>query len=342
MCRKVWLSLIVIALALSMAGCGVKDAKEVVSDLSKRSEEMESYVSHGKMTIRSGKEPQLYDIEVWYKKPHFFRVAIKNMKKGITQILLRNEEGVYVLTPHLKKSFRFQSDWPYSGGQVYLYQTVIQSIIDDNERTFRAGKKQYQFEVVAKYPFNLHANKQRIWLDHKLNPHKVAVLSESNEELIKVEFDRFKEGASFDKDAFDMKRNLEELPQDSKTSLAAMAKPSAKQKEIEAVLPEYIPQGTRLQSERTIQTPQGPVVVMRFKGDKSFTLTERHPQALEAGLPLMGKPVELAETVGVLLEMGERKRLTWTEGGVDYELIGNLSLDELVQIANSTYNQSSK
>ncbi|MFC7441637.1 LolA family protein [Laceyella putida] len=342
MCRKAWLSLIVIALALSMAGCGTKDAKDVVSDLSQRSEEMESYISHGKMTIQSGKEPQEYDIEVWYKKPHFFRVAIKNIKKDVTQILLRNEQGVYVLTPHLKKSFRFQSDWPYSGGQVYLYQTVIQSIIDDNERIFKAGNKEYQFEVVAKYPFNQHAHKQRIWFDHRLNPQKVAVLGETNEELIKVEFDRFEEDASFDNDAFDMQRNLEKIPQGDKTSLAAIAKPSAKQAEVETVLPEYVPQGSHLQSEQTIQTPQGPVVVMRFKGDKSFTLTERHPQALEAGLPLMGKPVELAGTVGVLLEMGERKRLTWTEDGVDYELIGNLPVDELVQIANSTYNQPSK
>lgn len=342
MCRKVWLSVIALAMALSIAGCGVKDAKDVVSDLSQRAEEMESYISHGKMTIQSGKEPQEYDIEVWYKKPHFFRVAIKNIKKDITQILLRNEEGVYVLTPHLKKSFRFQSDWPYSGGQVYLYQTVIQSIIDDNERIFKAGKKEYQFEVVAKYPFNQHAHKQRIWFDHRLNPHKVAVLSEANDELIKVEFSRFEENASFDKDAFDMQRNLEQFPQNDKSSLAAMANPSAKQAELETIIPEYIPQGSRLQSEQTIQTPQGPVAVMRFAGEKSFTLTERHPQALEAGLPLMGKPVELAGTVGVLLEMGDSKRLTWTEEGIDYELIGKLSVDELVQIANSTYHQPSK
>ena len=33
------------------------------------------------------------------------------MQKDQSQIILRNEEGVFVLTPALNKSFRFQSDW---------------------------------------------------------------------------------------------------------------------------------------------------------------------------------------------------------------------------------------
>jgi outer membrane lipoprotein-sorting protein len=321
-----------------LIGCGTKDAKEVVSDLSKRSEEIKSYISHGKMTILTGREPQEYDVEVWYKKPSYFRVSLKNLKKNVVQILLRNDEGVYVLTPHLKKSFRFRSDWPDTSGQIYLYQTLLQSIVDDQGRHFHAGEKEYQFEVAAKYPFNQQATKQRIWLDKKLYPKKVDVLNEENKMLIKMEFDRFKLDATFDKDAFDTERNLQPLPSESKETLAALAG----KKDLQSVLPGYLPADSRLVSEQTIQTPNGPVAIIRFKGKNAFALTERHPQEIHAGLPLMGKPVELEQTVGVLLEADDQKRLTWTYDGLDYELLGNLPENEMVQIANSTFDQPLK
>lgn len=339
MCRKIWIFVLLGLLILPLAGCGTKDAKDVVSDLSKRSEDLESYISYGKMAILSGQEPQEYDVEVWYKKPGYYRVALRNLKKNTAQILLRNDEGVYVLSPSLKKSFRFQSDWPYTGGQIYIYQTLLQSIVDDQGRQFQAGKNDYRFEVVAKYPFNKQAVKQRIWLDHDLNPKKVDVLDQENDLLMTVSFDRFKPDAHFDKDAFDTQRNLQPMPSQSKQALAAVKQ---EKQDISSVIPGYVPDGIRLANEQTIQTPNGPVAVLRFKGEKSFTLTERRTQEIAASLPIMGKPVDLVQTVGVLLEMGDRKRLTWTYDGVDYELLGDLAESEMIKIANSLYDQPAK
>ncbi|MGA8941640.1 MAG: DUF4367 domain-containing protein [Thermoactinomyces sp.] len=339
MCRKqLFLCLLLGMLVLGLAGCGIKDEQDVVSELAQRAEKMESYLSHGKMTILTSSQPQEYDIEVWYMKPFYYRVAIKNVKKNITQILLRNEDGVYVMTPHLKKSFRFQSDWPQTNGQIYLYQSIIQSIIDDEERHFQADKNSYQLEVAAKYPFNTEATKQKIWLDSNLLPTKLDVLSEQNKALIQVRFDRFQLKASFDKDAFDTERNMKDLSSASEQTLV----PDRKDKELPVVLPGYVPEKSRLASEQTIQTPNGPVAIMRFQGEKNFTMTERAAQSVAASLPLMGKPVELKKTVGVLLETEDQKRLSWTYQGMDYEIIGQLTEEELVEIANSTFDQPFK
>lgn len=54
--------------------------------------------------------------------------CVNECKKDVTQIVLRNDEGVFVLTPSQNKSFRFQSNWPDNQGQVYLYETLIRSI----------------------------------------------------------------------------------------------------------------------------------------------------------------------------------------------------------------------
>ena len=42
------------------------------------------------------------------------------MRKDQSQIILRNEEGVFVLTPALNKSFRFQSDWPQNSSRLFI------------------------------------------------------------------------------------------------------------------------------------------------------------------------------------------------------------------------------
>lgn len=119
------------------------------------------------MTLYTGEQPQEYKVEVWYKNPSYYRISLANVQKDITQIVLRNDEGVFVLTPSMNKSFRFQSDWPDDQGQVYLYQTLVRGIVSDNNRQFVEDGDNYVFEVAANYQSNALV-RQKIWLDKRL------------------------------------------------------------------------------------------------------------------------------------------------------------------------------
>ena len=55
-----------------------------------------------------------------YLKKDKFRVGLTNKTNNHEQIILKNDDGVYVITPSLNKSFKFQSDWPYNNSQIYL------------------------------------------------------------------------------------------------------------------------------------------------------------------------------------------------------------------------------
>ncbi len=69
-------------------------------------------------------------------------------KKDQSQIILRNEEGVFVLTPALNKSFRFQSDWPQNSSQAYLYESLVRDILQDKKNlTFEKTDKYYIFKT---------------------------------------------------------------------------------------------------------------------------------------------------------------------------------------------------
>ncbi|NRF90580.1 hypothetical protein HQN89_05975 [Paenibacillus frigoriresistens] len=208
--RVTWVVAVVMCLALVLAGCGMgkKDAGSIVKDLDHVISKSGSYQASGSMILNTGQQPQEYQVEVAYSPDHFYRISLTNAGKDVTQIVLRNEEGVFVLTPHLKKSFRFQSDWPENQGQVYLFQSLAKSIIADKDRQFTTDNDTYVFDVAANYQ-NEQLSRQKIWLNKKtLAPKQVQVSDANHNVLVQVNFTSFEFDAKFDKDFFQMERNM--------------------------------------------------------------------------------------------------------------------------------------
>src|SRR5690606_19116297 len=140
-------------------------------------EELKGYKANAKMTLQMGTDPQTYDIEVWHKDPSYYRVNLKNAQKDQSQMILRNDDGVFVLTPALNKSFRFQSDWPKNSSQAYLYESLVKDILEDNEAKFSATKEHYVFETKTRYQNNQMLPTQEITLNKSdLSPVSVKVM----------------------------------------------------------------------------------------------------------------------------------------------------------------------
>lgn len=206
--RSSWIFAMIMCVTVLLAGCGKKSADDVVKDLNKVVSGIDSYHGTALMTLHTGQTPQQYSVDVSYRKPSYYRIAMTNEKKDITQIVLRNDEGVFVLTPSMNKSFRFKSDWPDNQGQVYLYETLVRSIIGDETRQLADDKNAYVFDVAANY--NSHALvRQKIWLaKDNYAPQQVQVSDANAKVVVDLKFNDFKFGTEFDKDAFDMERNM--------------------------------------------------------------------------------------------------------------------------------------
>src|SRR3954466_5890119 len=134
-----------------LAACGSKSQDDVVKELSNKQGDLSSYKVNAKMTLKMGSDSQVYNVEIWHKDPTFYRVNLKNTKKDQSQMILRNDEGVFVLTPALNKSFRFQSDWPQNSSQAYLYESLVQDIVKDEKASFKSTDKYYIFETKTNY-----------------------------------------------------------------------------------------------------------------------------------------------------------------------------------------------
>jgi len=332
-----WLVFLLV-LSVALTGCfGTKTPEDVVGDLSSTLDKMAGYKTNAVLTLSTGSTPQEYDVQVWYAKPTNYRVALTSKQRNITQIILRNDEGVFVLTPHLNKSFRFQSGWPENNGPLYLYETLARSIIEDTDRQLKMDEKQYVFEVKANYSGNRSLTKQKIWLTEEFKPTRAEIMDENMNTLVEIKFTDFTFNPEFDKDAFDKDRNMTgALP-----AIPTMGQPEGPKKQPSSqfgvIQPTYAPQGVNLDGIEPVKRNGEQVVVLEYKGAYNYRLIESRPTATTVTYE-QGMPIDLGFTIGVLTETGDQKRaLTWELDGVEFTLTGDLPEEEMVKVANSTY-----
>src|SRR5699024_10398009 len=124
-----------IGLLIIVAGCGEKSQESVVKNIGNTLEEIDGYKVAAQMTMQTGQEERSYDVDVWYKKGQedFYRGGLENEDDDGRQVILKNEEGVFVLTPALNKSFKFHTDWPENSSQPYLYQSLVHDVLNDGD-----------------------------------------------------------------------------------------------------------------------------------------------------------------------------------------------------------------
>ena len=89
----------IIGLSIFLTACSNSD--NVLDKFYKKVENLNSYYVKGELEIVNSEESYLYDVEVSYAKDDLFKVSLKNQTNNHEQIILKNEEGVFVLTPSL-------------------------------------------------------------------------------------------------------------------------------------------------------------------------------------------------------------------------------------------------
>lgn len=334
---KKGLTLLILGLLLiiGLTACGEKSQEDVKKALNKKMEEITGYKANATLTLQTGNEPQDYNIDIWHNRPDFYRVHLKSDNKEQSQMILRNAEGVFVITPALNKSFRFQSDWPENTSQAYLYESLVRDILNDDEAKFTQTDTAYVFETKTNYQNNKTLPMQEITINKKdLSPVMVRVLDQDRQPLVQVEFSGFEFNSKFDTDAFDLEKNKTGAEMDTPT----MAQPE--NAKLMVLYPENTP-GMELIEEKKVSTESGERVVLTYAGEKSFTLFEEVASILPASAPIFvdGEPVDLGFTVGTLTE----NAISWSYDGVDFYLASEeLSQEEMYEIARSVQGQAIK
>ncbi len=329
--RLLFLSLFLM-MAIILSACGEETVEDVVNSLEKQDEELSTFTSTVDMKMKTGEETQQYNVEVWHKKENFYKVVMNNKDdQESNQVILRNDEGVFVLTPSINKSYKFQNEWPKHHSQPYLYSSLIDDIKNDEEREFKKTENYYVFTVKTNYKGKQKLPYQEIYF-HKdsKKPALVKVFNAENESIVEVTFNEFDFDVAISDEEFDTDQNLAE----GAVSVPTMAE--LEEMDIEVYYPVSLPTGTEFSGEEVIGFDYGERVISTFEGEKSFTLIQEvydsYPTDLSVPVYTDGDLVDLGKSVGYL----SNGTLEWEQDGMRFVLASdNLTIDEMVNVAES-------
>ena len=298
------------------------DSKGVIKKYKNTLEKNSYYTMSGQMDIVSNEEMYNYDIKVLYLKPDYYRVSLINKQSNHEQIILKNKNGTFVVTPSLNKSFKFQSDWPYNSSQVYILSSLLKDLESDDNVLYEEVDKKYVLSSTVDYPNNTNLLSQRITFSEEILPEKVSVYDKDGNECITLKISKIDFKNKLKEEDF----NIDDIESSSETTTTSSID--------EVMYPMYLPVGTKFKSEETIKSDESERVILTFSGDKSFILIEEAslvPDELEV-TTTSGELVFYENILGSLNESS----LNWSMNGKDYYLIGNnMSNDEILKVASS-------
>ena len=364
------IAILSLVLMLVLTGCGKKKPEDLVGKFEKSISNAKSYVLKGNMEILSNEETFTYSLEASYLKDNYYKVTLVNQTNNHEQIILKNKDGVYVVTPALNKSFKFQSEWPENSSQSYILSSILKDIKNDKEMTIEEKDKGYVIKSKVNYPNNKELTYQKIYFDKNMNLESVEVYNNENIVNIKVMFSSVNLKGGLEEEDFALDKLIDVNKQnedknkddkkDNKTENKGENKTDGNDKNtsdntnkenctneecdkkssniIDSIIyPLYIPSETYLSNSEKVDTDDGNRVILTFAGDKNFVLIEEIANVANEFeiIPVYGDPVMLSDTIAAK----SANSLVWSSEGLSYYLTSSdLSTEEMVTIAESLGN----
>ena len=316
--------LIILMCCLVFSGCGKTNEKSIITDIEKKIASYDNYCLKGNLKVLNNEDVFNYDVEVFYKKGNYYKVSLVNKENLHEQIILKNTDGVYIVTPTINKSFKFQSEWPNNGSQTYILETLLYDIKNDSEREYESTDNGYVLKTKVNYPNNSNLVSQIITFDSNYDLKSVEVINKSGIAQLVFTVSQFDSKTEVNTDIFALSNQIQDEPVEQTS------------KELKNVIyPMYLPVGTSFNGEETIENDVTERVILSYSGDKSFIMVQENSTSkneMEV-TSVSGDLVTYGNIVGVMTDTS----LNWNDNGVDYYLIGsNLTNEELLQIASST------
>ena len=359
-----------LSLTLLVSGCGKTGTENVVKDFTSKVNDSKSYTLKGNMEIYADEETFTYSLEINFLKDYFYKVKMVNQTNNHEQIILRNTDAVYVITPSLNKSFKFQSEWPENSSQAYILSSITTDMNNDAETKVEEVDGNFVIKSKVNYPNNPELSYQKITVDKDNKIKKTEIYDEKDKLKMKVTFTSVEYNTNLKEDDFKLEQYIKEdtntkdtennqTNNQNKNEECTDEETCKEQQEctgddcetdnapcegdacdeetgaIENILyPLYVPSNTYLSSSDRVETDIGDRIILTFGGEKNFVLVEEKAVMAEEFeiIPVYGDPLIVNDIIGAL----GANSLTWTKDNISYYLAGNdLTTAELLAIGES-------
>ena len=232
---------------------------------------LNSYLLEGVMEVAEGEDTKSYDVSVKYLKQDdqdYFRVAMKDSGMNQEQEIIRNAEGVFVVTPTLNQIFKFQGNWPSNSLKPYLLQSM-REIAADESAQIEQTEEGYQISAVVTYPNNRNFTQQEMVFSDDLKIKSVQIFDDDHVLQMKMLFSKVDYEPGLTAEDFQVPQQLE------------------KETAAEPITDEDLPLmpmetfGAVLSNSSVVENDGKVQYVLEYTGEKNFTIVEEVAESEE-------------------------------------------------------------
>lgn len=350
--------LIIIVLALfCVTGCGKFTKDDALKKLEKQISS-KSYIMKGTMQIISNEEKFDYNLTVNALNKEFYKVGLVNQTNNHEQIILKNKEGVYVITPALNKSFKFQSEWPSNSSQAYILESILKDLKDDSNMKFEETENGYILKSIVNYPNNTELSYQKVTCNKNMEIKQIQIYDINDIVKISVVVNSLDYKTNLSKNDFLLEDLIEEKTENSSSDEKSISEhkecenkkcednncekdtcednPSSNIID-EIIYPLYVPNNTYLSSSEKIDLDDGNRVILTFSGEKDFVLVEEISRVANEFeiIPIYGDPQVMSSSVAAV----GANSIYFSSDNIDYYIASEeMSSEEMLKVASSLGN----
>lgn len=232
---------------------------------------LNSYLLEGVMEVAEGEDTKSYDVSVKYLKQDdqdYFRVAMKDSGMDQEQEIIRNAEGVFVVTPTLNQIFKFQGNWPSNSLKPYLLQSM-REIAADESAQIEQTEEGYQISAGVTYPNNRNFTQQEMVFSDDLKIKSVQIFDDDHVLQMKMLFSKVDYEPGLTAEDFHVPQQLE------------------KETAAEPITDEDLPLmpmetfGAVLSNSSVVENDGKVQYVLEYTGEKNFTIVEEVAESEE-------------------------------------------------------------
>lgn len=330
MIKKIIISVLVLGVLVL---CGWKlffDGSSVDKQLKDLNTAFTSYHMEANMEIGEGETNRNFYVQVDYKKDDKdqFRISLTDKDINQEQILLRNKEGVYVLTPVLNQVYTFKGDYPLSSPKPYLYQSIISSL--DGEYDLSSVSDGYLLTFDVKYDNEPNWTKQEVKLSNDLKPVWTYIYDNENQVVVKVMFTKVEFETTFENDYFDVDYNMRQAKENISSSHVSTAIEDLPLISDTNSLSSTLKEQTKIEQDGVVS------YILTYEGEKSYTVfqTLLTASSIEeyASIEVEGTFVDTLYGIGYI----QGKCLNYLYHDVSYEIYSSdLSVSEMIDVVTN-------
>lgn len=203
---------------------------------------------------------------------------------------------------------------------------------NDSKLSMKKQGGNYVFKSKVNYKNNASLTHQIVTIDKNLNIKKVVVYDNTGSAQIKVSFKSCDMKAKFNNKYFVLEENMKTFDADTESD---DEKTTEESKILdEAVYPMYLPDGTYLESEKTIDLDEGSRIIMTFSGDTPFMLVEETVSKSDdmEVIPTNGDLDILGGNIAIIGDSS----VSFINDGLQYYLVSSdMSKEDLITVAKS-------